>query len=63
MHKDDEVYLRHMLDAAHEAVSFAEGRKRSDLDSDRQLVLSKESCYEVVVKVVLNSSVVQVESL
>jgi len=26
MHKDDRVRLQHMLDAAHEAVGFAQGR-------------------------------------
>jgi hypothetical protein len=30
----------HMLDAAREAILFAQGRKRADLDSDRMLVLS-----------------------
>lgn len=29
-----------MLDAAREAVSFARNKNRSDLDSDRMLVLS-----------------------
>ena len=48
MRKDDEVCLRHMLDAAHEAVSFAEGRTRSDLDSDRQLVLSLVKDLEII---------------
>ena len=48
MHRDDEVCLRHMLDAAHEAVSFADGRTRSDLDSDRQLVLSLVKDLEIV---------------
>jgi len=34
MRKDDVVYLRHMLDAAKEAVSFAEHKTRSSLDPD-----------------------------
>jgi uncharacterized protein with HEPN domain len=29
--------LRHMLDAAQEAIGYAEGRTRDDLDDDRQL--------------------------
>ena len=33
MRKDDEIRLRHMLDAGREAVSFAHGRVRSDLDT------------------------------
>lgn len=40
MRREDEIRLRHMLDAAQEAVSFARGRTRDDLNSDRQLVLS-----------------------
>ena len=39
MRRDDEIRLRHMLEAASEAVSFVWGRERSDLDADRQLVL------------------------
>ncbi len=48
MSKDDEVRLRHMLDAAHEAVSFAQGRTRGDLDNDRQLVLALIKSVEIV---------------
>ena len=36
MRKDDDIRLRHMLDAAREAVAFAGGRTRADLDKDRQ---------------------------
>ena len=48
MPKDDEVRLRHMLEAAREAVSFARGRVRGDLDTDRQLVLSLVKDIEIV---------------
>ena len=48
MHKDDEIRLRHMLDAAREAVSFARCRVRSDLETDRQLVLSLVKDIEIV---------------
>ena len=48
MRKDDEVRLRHMLDAAREAVSFARGRTRGDLDDDRQLVLALVKGVEIV---------------
>ena len=48
MPKDDEVRLRHMLEAAREAVSFARGRDRGDLDTDRQLVLSLVKDIEIV---------------
>ena len=48
MRKDDKVRLRHMLDAAREAVSFAMGRTRAHLDSDRMLVLSLVKDIEIV---------------
>ena len=48
MRKDDAIRLRHMLDAAREAVSFAQGRTRGDLDNDRQLVLALVKDIEVV---------------
>ena len=37
-----------MLDAAREAVAFAQGRARGDLDNDRQLVLALVKCVEIV---------------
>lgn len=40
MSRTDECLLRHMLDAAQEAVAFMEGRTRADLQSDRMLALS-----------------------
>jgi uncharacterized protein with HEPN domain len=40
MPRDDTIRLRHMLDAAREAMEFASGRTRRDLDSNRMLVLS-----------------------
>lgn len=48
MLKADEVRLRHMLDAAREAVAFVAGRDRSDLDRDRMLVLSLVKAIEIV---------------
>ena len=33
MQKDDLVRLRHMLDAAREALSFSSGKSRTDLNS------------------------------
>ena len=48
MQKDEVVRLRHMLDAAREAVSFAEGRRRADLDSDRMLLHSLVRCIEII---------------
>lgn len=45
---DDTVRLRHMLDAAREAVSFAEGQSRSALDQNRMLVLSIVKAIEIL---------------
>jgi len=36
----DEIRIKHMIDAANEALSFVKGKKRSDLDCNRQLTLS-----------------------
>ena len=48
MSKDDEIRLRHMLDAAREAASFVRGRVRSDLETDRQLVLALVKDIEIL---------------
>jgi uncharacterized protein with HEPN domain len=40
--------LRHMRDAAAEAVRFAQGKTRAGLDEDRQLVLALVKCIEIV---------------
>lgn len=48
MRVDDEIRLRHMLDAAREAVSFVEGRERADLNDNRQLVLALVKDIEIV---------------
>jgi len=37
---DDLIRIRHMRDAAIEALSFAVGKSRSDLGNDRMLVLA-----------------------
>ena len=48
MHKDDEVRLQHMLDAAREARSFVQGQSRKDLDLSRMLVLALVKDIEIV---------------
>jgi uncharacterized protein with HEPN domain len=48
MQKDDLVKLRHMLDAAREALLFSSGKSRADLNSDRMLVLSLVKDIEIV---------------
>jgi len=48
MFKDDSVRNRHILDAAREAIGFAEGRNRADLDTDRKLNLSLVRLLEII---------------
>ena len=48
MHKADAVRLRHMLEAAREAISFLTGRTRPGLDRDRMLTLALVRCVEVI---------------
>jgi len=48
LQKDDEIRVRHMLDATNEALAFAEGRTREDLDRDRMLVLALVKCIEII---------------
>ncbi len=46
--EEDILRLRHMLDAAREAIGFASGRSRSDLDTDRMLAFAIVRAVEVV---------------
>jgi len=48
MLKDDEIRLRHMLDAALKAVSFVKGRSRGDLDSDEKVALAVTRLLEIL---------------
>ena len=48
MLKDDLVRLRHMLDAAQEARTFAAGKARQDLNTSRMLVLSLLKDIEII---------------
>ena len=48
MLKNDDVRLRHILDAAREAVAFSCDRSREDLDRDRMLSLSLVRLLEIV---------------
>jgi len=48
MLKDDAIRIRHMLDAACEACSFASGKNRSELDVNRQLVLALVKDVEII---------------
>jgi len=46
--KDDAVRLYHMFESAREAVGYARGRSREDLEKDRPLVHSLVRCLEIV---------------
>ena len=48
MPKDDRIRLQHMLEAAEEAVAFARGQRREELEGDRKLTLALLKCIEVV---------------
>jgi uncharacterized protein with HEPN domain len=48
MYPDDSTRLRHMRDAAREALAFAQGKQRIDLDNNRQLALAILKCIEIV---------------
>jgi uncharacterized protein with HEPN domain len=48
MRRDDFIRVRHMLDAAKEAISFVGNKTRDDLESNRMLVLSIVKSIEIV---------------
>ena len=48
MQRDDAIRLRHMSDAATEAIAFAEGKTRSDLNNNRMLVLALVKDIEII---------------
>ncbi len=48
MPKDDIVRMRHILDAAREALSFISGKARVDLNTNRMLVLSLVKEIEII---------------
>lgn len=45
---DDETRLRHIKDAAAEALSFVKNRTREDLDNDRMLSLALVRLIEII---------------
>ncbi len=53
---DDEVRLRHMVDAAKQAVAFAHGRSRADPDKDLLLSLALTRLVEIVGEAAKNVS-------
>ncbi|MGB5159023.1 MAG: HepT-like ribonuclease domain-containing protein [Desulfobacterales bacterium] len=48
MRKDNLIHIRHMLEAAEDAISFARNRTRRDLDDDRMFTLSIVKSVELI---------------
>jgi uncharacterized protein with HEPN domain len=48
MKSDDDIRLRHRLDAATEALRFTSGRQREDLEADRQLTWALIKAIEII---------------
>jgi uncharacterized protein with HEPN domain len=48
MNESDFIRLQHMAEAARDAIVFVKGRSRTDLDTDRMLVLSLVKCIEII---------------
>lgn len=48
MQLDDRIRLRHMIEAAEDALRFVDGRSRADLDSDRMLLFAVVRAVEIV---------------
>jgi len=46
--KDDLIRFRHMLDAAREALGYAQGRSREDLNENTMLARALVKCIEIV---------------
>jgi uncharacterized protein with HEPN domain len=56
MNERDEVRLRHMLEAAQEALGFAKDKTEEDLLKDRMLLLSLVKAIEIVGEAARNVS-------
>jgi uncharacterized protein with HEPN domain len=48
MSRDDDVRIRHMIDAIEAALRFAKGRERADLDTDEMLLFALVRAVEIV---------------
>ncbi|MBF0554770.1 MAG: DUF86 domain-containing protein [Nitrospirae bacterium] len=46
--REDKIRMRHLLDAAKEAISFARGKTRRSLDKNRMLTLSLIKDIEII---------------
>ncbi len=48
MAKHDRIRLCHSFESAREAIAFAHGKSRDDLDHDRMLGLALVKCIEIM---------------
>lgn len=48
MQLDDRIRLRHMIEAAEDALRFVNGRARADLDRDRMLLFAVVRAVEII---------------
>ena len=48
MRPEDRVRIAHMIEAAQNAIEFAAGRDRVDLDSDRMLLFALVRAIEII---------------
>lgn len=48
MSKDEQIRLRHMLDAANKAMALIQGRSRADLDNDETMALALVRLIEIL---------------
>lgn len=48
MQHEDRIRLRHMVEAAEDALRFVQGRARADLDGDRMLLFAVVRAIEIV---------------
>ena len=58
MAKSDSVRLRHMLEAAQVGLSFAEDKKREDLDDDKMLSFAVVRALEIFCEAAANISTI-----
>lgn len=48
MQPEDQVRVKHMVEAAADAAQFISGRVRADLDTDRMLLFALIRCIEII---------------
>ena len=48
MRPEDQIRVKHMVEAAGDAARFISGRARADLDTDRMLLFALIRCIEII---------------